>query len=331
MKKIIGILLLVLILPLRADTLSAPKGFAGKLWSSTLALYGTKGKTTHFLCTAEPIAKIDGGYRLLSAGHCVQTVPADVQFSIADEIGGKLIPVTMVKAYLGEGIDFSLFDLKTTKKYSLFELGDERTSAVGDPTIDPNFALGLGKQISLGRITSRALSVSEDCPADGCVGGFLVQEYAGPGASGSAVVSLKTHKVIGLLVFEFGDGDVGFAVEPISFFAKFLAGPNQPHPSAKDDDESKAAPVTPAIPAEIFAAQFGESHPFMLTVHGPNPKFTQGGYTFTADAMGMELSDAYYYDVPVFIGQGDEGYRLVSTNGGYSLPVIVQVFEERKP
>lgn len=231
MKKILVVLFAVLlIIPLGVGSIQPPEGFAGELWGSTFALYGSKKDVTHFYCTAEPIAKVEGGYRLLSAGHCVQDAPLDLQFSVAEETGGARTPVTMDKAYLSNTIDFALFTLKTTKNYTVFALGDEKDLRVGDITINPNFAIGIGKQLSIGIVSSLPMMESEDCPANECVGKFMVQEYAGPGASGSAVLSAKTHKVVGVLVYEFYDGSVGFAIEPISAFATFMAGPNQPHP-----------------------------------------------------------------------------------------------------
>lgn len=226
-------LLLLLALPISAQTIRKPHGLSGKIWNSTLALYGTLSTRTHFDCTAEPIAKIGGGYRILTAGHCVQDVPAGIQFSVAEEIGGPLTPVTLVKAYEGTGadpIDFALFDLKTKKKYHVLALGIDDILAVGEPTVNFHFAMGLGKQVSKGVVTSQTLQSSEDCKENGCVQNYIVQEYSGPGASGSAVLSAKTHRVIGILVYE-TDGPIGFVVEPIARFQKFLDGPNQPHPA----------------------------------------------------------------------------------------------------
>jgi len=315
MKRILVLALaLVLALPIGAGAINPPKGFEGQLWNNTLALYGTKGDVTKFLCTAEPIQKIDGGYRLLSAGHCVQLEPVDLVYSVADEIGGPRTPVTVIKAYDGDGFDFSIFDMKTTKTYQPFELGDENDLTIGDETINPNFALGLGKQLSRGIVSSMPMGNTQECDDGSCVGKFLVQQYAGPGSSGSAVLSAKTHKVVGLLVYQFGS-DVGFAIEPISMFAKFMAGPGQPHPGTK---------VLPGlIPDADFVAQFGSAHPFMLTVHGPDPVFIQGGYKFQVVTDGFELSDDYYYDVPVFINSPADGYTLESTKEGYSVEVTV--------
>lgn len=243
MRRILILALLFVFagLSVGADSIHTPKGFIGRLWNGTLALYGQKGKATHFLCTAEPIAKTKGGYLLLSAGHCVQETPADIKFFVADEISGEMTPVTVVKAHDGvdgnDEIDFATFDLKTTKQYPVFELGTDRDLRVGDKVINPHFALGLGKQISYGIISSTTIVKSEECHENGCLGNFLVQDYAGAGASGSAVLSAKTHKVIGIMVFEFG-AQVGFAVEPIDRFQAFLDAPVQA-PPVEDADVSE--------------------------------------------------------------------------------------------
>jgi hypothetical protein len=303
-----------------ADSIRAPKGFAGQAWKSTFALYGTSATKTQFLCTAEAYAKIPGGYRLLSAGHCVQTEPADLVFSVAEQIGGTRQPVVMVKASLEDKFDFAIFDLKTDKVYPVIPLGDDLNLQVGDKVFNTNFTWGLGEQSGSGRISSQTLIASDHC-GQMCIGGFLVQlTGAGAGASGSAVVSARTHKIIGIVTGEW-DEPLGFAVRPISYFAAFLASPTQPHPA---ETEPKATPTASVqIPANVFAAQFGEAHPFMLTAHGPNPTFVQAGYQFRVDIDGFELSDDYYYNVPVYIVHDAEGYWLTSTKDGFEVEVTV--------
>jgi len=319
MKKLIAFALLVLTLifavPSNADSIRAPKGYAGKLWDETLALYGTSDDVTHFVCTATPIQKIDGGYVLLTAGHCVQTVSKDVQFSVAEEVGGARQPVALIKAYFGEDIDFAIFNLKTTKNYPVATLGPNDKLTVGDKIFSPNFALGLGKQLSIGTISTRNMSQSEQCSEVDCVGAFIVQEYAGGGASGAAVISAKTHHVIGLLQAEFENGNVGFQIEPISRFAKFMAGPNQPHPREDVQVDPSVDPLAPTgivIPESDFQTQYGPEHPFLMTVHGIDPTFIQGGYTFQVATDRIELPDEFY-NAPVFIREDKVGlYSLVS-------------------
>lgn len=297
-----------------AESIKAPRGFVGEMYNSTLALYGVKDGTTRFLCTTEPFEKISGGYNLISAGHCVQSVPADVQFFVAEEIGGPLTSVKVLKAYLGDGLDFSEFELKTNHKYSVFVLGDEHDSRVGDPIINPNFALGLGKQLSFGTISSDVLSASPSCPVDECAGSFLVQTYGGGGSSGSAVISAKTQQVIGLITWQANRGSIGFGVQPISTFYKFLADPNQPHPGTEQAD---ATPASLSISTEDFQNLFGEEHPFMLAHIGPDGKFTQAGYKFDTHLGRVEIAD-FYYNMAVFIDVNNAGYFLTSTNTDHS-------------
>lgn len=302
-----------------AASIRPPQGFDGQVWSGTMAIYGAGKGGPDFICTAEPIEKTPDGYNLLSAGHCVQESPDGVQFSVSDEIGGPLTPVTVVKAYLGDGLDFALFNLKTTKTYPVFVLGTEDGVQVGDKTVSVHFALGIVKQLSHGSVSSVERIRAPICQDSGCVGTFLVQEYAAPGASGSAVFSLKTHKIIGILVSAFDD-PVGFSVEPISRFAKFLAGPSQPHPIAA---VSAPAAIPFVIPSDVFQQLFGSAHPFTLTVHGADPHFTQSGFSFFIPTQGLELSDDYYYNVPVFLEAEPDGtYALVSTREALSVTVI---------
>ena len=228
MKRFLVVLLLLV--ALSTSAVRAPKGYAGRLYAGTLALYFTQKDVSRFICTTEPFEKITGGYHLVSAGHCVQGVPPGGVFSVADFIGGPLTPVKMMKAYRGDGLDFSEFELKTKRDYPVFVLGDEKDARIGDPTINPNFAAGLGKQLSLGWVASSILGSSSRCfSADDCMGDFIVQTFDAPGASGSAIVDARTHTVIGILVWQFDDA-LGFGVKPISLFYKFLAGPGQPHP-----------------------------------------------------------------------------------------------------
>jgi S1-C subfamily serine protease len=154
--------------------------------------------------------------------------PAAVRYAVADDIDGKLTPVILEKArWDTSGLDFAQFTLVTTEKYSLVKLGDEHDAHIGDATIAVHFSSGIAKQVSHGQISSDvAAAPSCDSEYVGCDLGFILQEYAAPGGSGSCVISEDTHEVIGILVFEF-QSRIGFVVEPISRFKEFLALPNQ--------------------------------------------------------------------------------------------------------
>jgi trypsin-like peptidase len=323
MKRLLTVALLFLLtgLSMSADAIRAPRGFAGTLYKGTLALYGTLNKDTRFLCTATPYEKIKGGYHLITAGHCVQLMFESTVFSVADDIGLTQMPVTVVKVRMEDNIDFAEFELKTTKKYSVVSLGDEWGSAIGDKTINVNFALGIEKQVSHGQIASKDITATKACPAE-CIGDFLVQESGSHGSSGSAVVAEKTRQVIGIVIYGWDGSNIGVGVEPISRFYKFLQMPTQAHPKAETAEDE--TPTSLKIPDEAFKNLFGIDHTFMLTVPGPNPKFVRAGYSFQVLTYGYELSDDYYYLVPVAITIADDGqYRLTSTKDGVSVPVVV--------
>ena len=249
MKRMFAVLLLLMTSLFGSDVsaVRALQHFDGDLWNSTLALYGTQGETTHFLCTAEVIGEsklpLENAhpmykYRILSAGHCVQLPPAGLQFSVSDNIGTPRTNVTLVKAFMDKDIDMALFEYVSAKRYPVMQLGDSSDLRIGETTIDINFAAGVGKQMSLGKISSDVLPLSDNC-SDSCSGYFLTQMYAAGGASGSAVISARTHKIIGLAIWMDPSGNIGVGTEPISKFAVFMAGPNQPHPSANDEADDR--------------------------------------------------------------------------------------------
>jgi hypothetical protein len=304
MKKLVTLLLaLILSLPLavRGQSIQPAKGFNGKVMDATFALYGHMGDKKQFLCTVWNYKQIDGGYDMVSAGHCVAENPPGVTYSVEEQIDGKDMPVSLMKYELDAAGDFSLFELKTTKVYPVLDLGTVTDQSIGDKVINPNFAAGVGKQLSLGAISTDVLKSD---PASGDVDVFWAQVFGAGGSSGSPVISDKTHKVIGVLIYGLPDPEtgselnVGHGVEPIDKFAAFLAKPFVP-PATISDQE--------------FHNSFGPEHPFMLVVHGVNPVFPAGNRMFKIDTFGLELSDEYYYNVPVYIDKRDDGYWLVST------------------
>lgn len=304
MKKLATLLLaLVLSLPLavKAQSIKPASGFNGKVMDATFALFGQLKDQTQFLCTAWNYKVIPGGYDIVAAGHCVANNPLGVTYSVAEEMNGKQMPITLIKYELDKDGDFSLFEFKTDKNYPTLDLGTVDSESIGNKIINPNFADGIAKQLSFGTIST---SVNAWEPQQGTTPVFWVQVFGAGGSSGSPVISDKTHKVIGILIY--GDRDeetgaelvVGHGVEPIDQFYKFLDKPGQIQP----------------ISQEEFKEKFGPEHTFMLMVQGPNPKFDFGSHTFQCEIMGFSLSDEYYYDVPVYIDQdGRGGYRLMST------------------
>jgi hypothetical protein len=232
MKRFLIALFLSVLLALPVSTPAAtpqnPTGFAGKAYDATMALYGTKGTDTEFICTAWAFKQVPDGYDLISAGHCVGEVNAD-SYSVSDTIDGPRTPVTLIKwaENADEGLDLSLWELKTTKKYPTLDLGSANDAHIGDVIINPNCAMGITKFLSLGRISGPLVPATDSVPV------YPVEVDGAGGSSGSPIISAKTHKVIGILIYgppseteieaEIGvPAQIGVGIEPIDNFQKFM-------------------------------------------------------------------------------------------------------------
>lgn len=205
----------------------SPRGYEGDLFKSTLALYGHKGAEEHFLCTATVINKTPDGYDLLTAGHCIRLNPQDVQYAVSDDIGGPQEPVEVLKSEMDDKFDFALLKLHTGKQYTPVPLGTVDELTIGDETINVNFTAGLGKQLSRGVVSSGILSHNSDPDLD-TTGTFIDQEFSGPGASGSSVVSKQNHNIVGIAVAVVEGVNLGVEIESIDKFQEFMDAPEQP-------------------------------------------------------------------------------------------------------
>lgn len=229
-KALLTTLFLLLALPLYAkNPINEPKGFDKKIYNAVFALYGTLGDKNQAMCTATAFEKSSDGYHFITAGHCVILAPAEIQFSVAPDIGGKQIPATVVSAHMDDKLDMAIFDVKTTEKIQTIPLGNENTERVGNDIIFVGFGEGMYKQISHGAISTQIMGNDSDCSV--CANKFLIQGTAADGSSGSAIISKKTHKIIGILT---NGGDIGQVIQPISTY-KDLSG-IQAHENDKPED-----------------------------------------------------------------------------------------------
>ena len=220
MRKALACFCIALLLSLPVWAVKAPKGFDGKVYNSSVALVASskqKEISDRFICTAEVVKKVDGGYMLLSAGHCTPAndeLPEDMTFKVQDDLGQPMHDVFLLKAEFGgqgnEYKDYSLFYYPTDKKYNVLELGDEKDATVGDKIVDVDFSLGTGKWVNHGVISSQVL------PAGQAKGLYGVDMFSAGGSSGSAIVSEESHKVIGILVAGWRGATMPALVEPIS-------------------------------------------------------------------------------------------------------------------
>ena len=223
------------------------KGFHGKLYNSVFALYGSSDASdiyNRFVCTVTAYQKVEGGYLLIGAGHCtsanVDELPSDMTYSVSTDLGATLAPVVLLKSVMDEPLDYAVYFLPTKDKYPVIPLGDESEDRIGNKTIDVNFSLGVAKMFSPGVIVSSTVKANTEAK-----GFFLIDEFDSHGASGSAVVSEKTHKIIGLIIAGWDGETMPSVVEPITSVEAKLSDVD----SLLNVAESKPIPVTPATHA----------------------------------------------------------------------------------
>lgn len=157
------------------------------------------GFKSAFTCTATVIDKKPAGdtneYTAFTAGHCFNWNRIDKYFvgETIDE-APVLKHVYVEKFENDKRYDYAIIKFRSTTDYTPIELDkDETYPAVGTEFYNDNFSLGLGKMYVQGQVVSEEL-VDPDVKRR-----FLVNIGIGPGASGSALVDKKTHKIIGMV------------------------------------------------------------------------------------------------------------------------------------
>ncbi len=287
MKRILAALLLTLFLAVGtfAKTISEPKGFTKKLYDASYALYATsadRGFTTpRFICTVTNIEKFQEGYLFLGAGHCTSVNPElsdDMQFFVATDLDHIPQPVELLTARMkenfkptevaGNQLDYALFYLKTKAKLPTIDLGDEGSLRIGDKTINVNYSLGLTKYVAPGIVSSKVALKGESA------GFFGVQMFMSHGASGSSVVDVKTHKIVGLVIAGEDGATVPAWIEPISTIRAALATTDLAyliaHPDVPKVDHSIIIEYNDDM---VSLLSFGGSH----SNHGNSGTGSRGG------------------------------------------------------
>jgi hypothetical protein len=216
MKPILATLLLLLasVSLSSAAVIKPPQGFDGKVYAATQALYGSSASVEikdRFICTVTAFRKVTGGYLLIGAGHCTSAnpdLPADLTFSVSSNLGESTSPVTLLQSAMAGAADYAVYFYPTAKKIPTIALCDDCSARVGDKTVDVNFSLGVGKFVGKGVIDSVILNGDLE-------GFFGVEMFGTHGASGSAVVSKKSHRILGLLIAGFDGATMPVMIEPI--------------------------------------------------------------------------------------------------------------------
>ena len=195
---------------------AAAKSLVEKVRDATAILYSQAadgGMRMH--CTATVFEAHDRddkkGYLLATAAHCVaidDLITSKVKVSGAsffisfDKVSKKVFHPVHVEAagFQSRGDDFAVLHAYTDEEWDILELGDVSSLEPMDEVLNVSAPAGLGLQVLTGHISL----VSIDRPVKtwglNWQSAMLVNLSSGPGASGSAVVSVEQEKIIGFVV-----------------------------------------------------------------------------------------------------------------------------------
>ncbi len=203
---------------------------------------------SRFTCTATVVDKNgSGGFLGLTAGHCFdyELLDKGVKYYVSDSLNDKpvLNEIHLVKFESSDRYDYALFDFHSIRDYPVFEIlrDGEAIPPIGTLIQNVNFSLGVVKQVAEGKVVSKQFENGGGRACDReCGARYFVGIGVGPGASGSAVVDAKTHKIIGLVEAVFPSTQMATIVMPMGTrFADFMddasAGlrPQAPPPGQK--------------------------------------------------------------------------------------------------
>lgn len=154
------------------------------------------------ICTATVIEHEGDDYIALTAGHCI--IPAIREangYYISDTISEEpvLRHVEVLKAESDDRYDYALIRFQSMKQFPTIPLNgkDDGPPAIGTEVMSVSYSFGLGRQVLHGVVTSDLVNVDE------LKRRYLTTLQAGPGASGSAIVDVKTGQIVGVLELGF--------------------------------------------------------------------------------------------------------------------------------
>lgn len=216
----------------------------GQKVNEAVALLYSQGDdgTMQMRCTATAFEKIveksTTSYLFASAAHCVgnddtqhensadaKNIPFYITF---DEHGVKRFFSATVHGvgYQHRGDDFLVVQVTTNESWTVIPLGDETKIDDGDDDetkiVNVASPLGLGKQIFYGNISKLVIDRPVIQGDINWRGAMFLQISAGPGSSGSAIVSVDQKAIVGFLVGTVGGNNI--VAVPVSRFKKFWEG-----------------------------------------------------------------------------------------------------------
>lgn len=148
------------------------------------------------LCTGTAFEKTPDGYNFITAGHCYYEAPQNVTYEVAAQVGDVGIPATILKAHLDDNLDMMILHVPTNLKIPTIPLDLKSNPNIGDDLLIISFGDALGKQLNHTVISTSLL----DDMCDACAGKFALPIPEAKGASGSATISMKSHKIVGIVV-----------------------------------------------------------------------------------------------------------------------------------
>jgi hypothetical protein len=222
MKKVLAGLFLMLVLSLPTFSATPDEEFKQNLGRATLALYHAEQKCAwvkkqififdfnmweckfeeHFVCTATVIAGDGAGtYLAVTAGHCFDWKEID-KYHLAENTFGKPVmhKVNVLKFENDERYDYGLVTFKSLRGLPIIQVSGMESDppALGTSVLNVNISYGIIKEFAEGRVVSNVIEGDVDGRCSSCNGRYLVNIGLGPGASGSAIVNMQTHEIVGL-------------------------------------------------------------------------------------------------------------------------------------
>jgi trypsin-like peptidase len=201
----------------------------------------------HFTCTATVIGHDDGESIALTAGHCFDWAN-EKKYYVAESTVGKpvLHRVKLLKFENDERYDYAIISFSSIRQYAAIPIEKSTASdeVVGTPVMNVNFSYGIAKEFSEGKVVSEIMQGDAGGQCETCKGRYLVSIGLGPGASGSAVIDLKTREIVGMVEATFPNTQMPTVVIPmgknfVDFFEDDSAGlkplPRGPKPIEKAD------------------------------------------------------------------------------------------------
>ena len=195
---------------------AAAKSLVQKARDATAILYSQTadgGMRMHCTATVFEAYERDNrkGYLLASAAHCVAVddlTNSKVKISGAsffisfDKVSKKVFYPVHVEAagFQSRGDDFAVLHAYTEEEWDILELGDVSELEPMDDVLNIAAPMGLGLQVLKGQISLVSMNRPVKTRGMNWQYAMLISLVAGPGSSGSTVISVKQKKIIGFVV-----------------------------------------------------------------------------------------------------------------------------------